>query len=259
MRAGATLSVQKGSDTKFLVDRRWEVDLDVEAPSCSCMEHKHTGLPCVHMAAALQSVQSTTRLRDATGRAGRSTVTRELDIASYVDGIYSMSNLRAFYAPEVKPCAGWEEELTPDGITLPIDIKQRGGRPRKLRMKGASDIDLNKTGKCSRCGGKGHNSRTCERREREELKKARKKARYEANKHAHDYGDDDDDESVYEPTGWFYEMETGVGRSDPEEMVVAPSLVVAPLVVAPHPEEMVVAPLVVAPLCWESRYSLALI
>lgn len=56
------------------------------------------------------------------------------------------------------------------------------------------------------------------------MKKARKKARYEANKHAHDDGGDEDDyESVYEPTGWYYKMETGVGRSGhpDEEMVVA--------------------------------------
>ena len=57
MARGARLKVTSADDgNKFLVRRKWEVNLDRKSPSCSCNEYLHTGLPCKHIAAALCSM-----------------------------------------------------------------------------------------------------------------------------------------------------------------------------------------------------------
>jgi hypothetical protein len=81
---GAKLKVKAADQNKFLVSKKWEVNLDRYNFCCSCNEFLHTGLPCEHMAAAVMSVDGNLD-RELYG-------TRNvLNFSDYVNKVYSQA------------------------------------------------------------------------------------------------------------------------------------------------------------------------
>lgn len=97
MDHGAKLRVKEADEDKFLVENKWEVNLDRDNPKCSCNELRHTGLPCEHMAAALQSVEGNMDSQ----LEGR----RLISFSTYAERCYCQGRMTSFYRAVVEPCA----------------------------------------------------------------------------------------------------------------------------------------------------------
>jgi hypothetical protein len=97
MDHGSKMWVKAADFTKFLVNRRWEVDTNRDNPMCSCNEFLHTGLPCEHMTAAVQSLEGNYE-SELEGRG-------ILNLSGYVDRCYLQGRLSSFYRSVVEPCA----------------------------------------------------------------------------------------------------------------------------------------------------------
>jgi hypothetical protein len=150
MTIGRTLHVFKSTDNWFEVDGEFEVHLGDE-PSCTCRKHIQFRLPCKHMAAAVASLDPrNTNIHD--------------DLRRYVDARYSTESLRAVYASIIPPCS--IADLVPDQVTLPQGQRMQSGRPKETRMRGENESNPEESRiTCSKCRGRGHNSRTCEKRQ----------------------------------------------------------------------------------------------
>ena len=169
--AGRNLHVWASSETQFLVTLHQSGENDIASgrevclrtlsnPECTCMVHKSTGMPCRHMAAALQHLSSR--------RAGG----QRHEIEDFVEHYYRTDTQRKAYEPVILPCSAGRDQLKPDGITLPNADTPRRGRPKKKRIRGASEQrrngPLKRKIKCRKCKQFGHNARTCERRQGED-------------------------------------------------------------------------------------------
>lgn len=187
MDRGSKMWVKAADFTKFLVNRRWEVDTNRENPMCSCNEFLHTGLPCEHMAAAVQSLEGNYE-SELEGRG-------ILNLSGYVDRCYLQGRLCSFYRSVVEPCALDLDDLIADKCTLPMAERAQAGRPKMARYLGATDP--NSTCTCSRCGQKGHNKASCEKRQRQEVARAMKAPWREDN-------DLDSEDEAIDPTKWYY-------------------------------------------------------
>jgi hypothetical protein len=135
MRAGQTLHAIPSSESLFTVGDR-EVDLTV--PSCTCKSYSQTRLPCKHIAAV----------------GG--------DITQWVHPSYNITSLKAAYAGIIPPVAV-DDSVQPDNETLPPVIPRQVGRPKRLRNRSDKPPEQSPI-VCSKCGQRGHNARTCERR-----------------------------------------------------------------------------------------------
>ncbi|XP_021979897.1 uncharacterized protein LOC110876021 [Helianthus annuus] len=133
--------------------------VNLDKRTCSCRKWEITGMPCRHAVAALW-------LRAANGgRVGA--------LESCVHPVYTMDRWRLVYSHKVNPLNGrtlWVKTLFPVTITPPKHHTQVG-RPKKARKRSAVEMEdmaltgklsrKNTKGKCTKCGEKGHNIRTC--------------------------------------------------------------------------------------------------
>ncbi|KAF6135060.1 hypothetical protein GIB67_014109 [Kingdonia uniflora] len=104
-------------------DSRWTVNF--KAHTCQCNEWQVTGLPCVHAASILVPMRNDT----------------------YSGVIHPVS----YYSHWEKP---------PTHVEPPLLVRG-SGRPRKVRIKG-TDEGGGSQKRCGKCGGYGHNKKTCE-------------------------------------------------------------------------------------------------
>ena len=120
-----------------------------------------TGIPCFH---AISAIWAATK-----------------DPMDFIDGCYSVETYMACYNPCIFPING-EREWTKTNLTPPVPpaYGRAPGRPKKNRRK--NDIEVRETKekkrtvsrvgqtcKCSYCGEKGHNKRTCKLRDEAEV------------------------------------------------------------------------------------------
>jgi hypothetical protein len=199
MERGSKMNVKPANQDKYLVASKWEVNLNKNHAMCSCKELLLTGLPCEHMAAAVQSVESNME-SELEGRG-------LISMSDFVMSFYSQQSISSFYRAIVEPCALNLEELRPDKTTLPMEEHKQAGRPKKKRYKGATDPQSKCT--CSKCGKRGHNKAGCERWHRNDAKKAMKLPWRE---------EDSEDEEPTE-SGWFYCRQIGDGPALDEPTV----------------------------------------
>ena len=133
-------TVRPSSTTLCDVDGR-VVDLTI--PSCTCGYYNQIYLPCVHMTAAIKLT--------------------DRPLTDYVHDVYKVSSLRRVYASVIVPID--LNYVVPDGYTKPSEEQRQAGRPRKIRLRNASDmLPEDSLISCSLCLGLGHNKRTCARR-----------------------------------------------------------------------------------------------
>ncbi|XP_022007179.1 uncharacterized protein LOC110906338 [Helianthus annuus] len=120
---------------------------------------KRTCMPCRHAVAALWEMGATG------GRVGA--------LESWVHPVYIMKRWKLVYSHKINPINGrtmWAKVQCPITIRPPKHHTQVG-RPKKTRKRSAvkmEDLALtgrltkkNTKGKCTKCGAKGHNIRTC--------------------------------------------------------------------------------------------------
>ncbi|KAK8617549.1 hypothetical protein V6N13_080459 [Hibiscus sabdariffa] len=110
-----------------------------------------TGIPCIHAISVILSIEDRPE--------------------KYVDSCYSVSTERAIYSHLISPVRGeqqWTTNDTMEPILSPM-FKRPPGRPHKKRKREADEAPP-MTGKvskrgirifCKKCGGSGHNIRTC--------------------------------------------------------------------------------------------------
>ncbi|KAA0037179.1 uncharacterized protein E5676_scaffold832G00830 [Cucumis melo var. makuwa] len=89
--------------------------------------------------------------------------TRNLNLHLYTDKFYYVSNLINLYKKGTRPIGSVNQirnmhQGGNDGILTP-QVKRPAGRPKKKRF--TSFLEKKITVRCSRCGKKGHNCRSC--------------------------------------------------------------------------------------------------
>lgn len=117
------------------------------------------GMPCRHAVASIWVMAANG------GRVGA--------LESWVHPVYTMDRWKLVYSFKINPINGrdmWPKNPT-QTIIVPPKHHVQVGRPKKARKR--SDVELddmsltgklsrkNTFGSCSKCGHKGHNSRTC--------------------------------------------------------------------------------------------------
>lgn len=127
-------------DTRFIVD--------IGQHSCTCNWWDLVGIPCRHAVAAISHNMQ--------------------QPVNFVHSYYRRDAYKATYGHAISPINGkrmWP--YTPDAPILPPVYKRKAGRPKKLRRRepheddpeeGARPVPVHR---CGRCGGTGHNVRTC--------------------------------------------------------------------------------------------------
>ena len=133
LRHTRTLSQVQTDEQK----RGWKI-VDLENVTCTCGFYLEFGFPCKHMCAALISLND-----ENPGRFIQHKRLRAALIQTYF-GVTRPVDI---------------DELTSDGMKPPVGTKKRG-MPKQKRIASAAEQKL-KTVTCSRCGTRGHNSRTC--------------------------------------------------------------------------------------------------
>ncbi|KAA0035755.1 uncharacterized protein E6C27_scaffold403G00270 [Cucumis melo var. makuwa] len=111
--------------------------------TCSCRQWDLDLIPCSHACIALS--------------------TRNLNLHLYTDKFYYVSNLINLYKKGTRPIGTVNQIRNThqggnDGI-LPPQVKRPAGRPKKKRF--TSFLEKKASVRCSRCGKKGHNCRSC--------------------------------------------------------------------------------------------------
>ena len=128
-------------------DRLVSHNLDVVTKTCSCGKWQEYEYPCIDAVAYL---------REEMGRSVEDIL--EQDVPLFYDYAY----LQSLYKDNLNPVA--ISVLQNDGSTLPPHmLKQPKMKPRKIRIrKRCKFVDPNEsTIKCSICGERGHNKKTC--------------------------------------------------------------------------------------------------
>jgi len=134
----------------------------IPARQCECGEWQDKGYPCIDALAYFCLIK-------------RYSFHHILD--EYVDKLYRYETEMEMMSQHVLPVC--IETVAPDGCTLPPDpnLKRASGRPKKKRLRKRPRTACNPEESpivCKRCGVRGHNRMTCERREaieREQIEK----------------------------------------------------------------------------------------
>ncbi|XP_022864546.1 uncharacterized protein LOC111384498 [Olea europaea var. sylvestris] len=126
---------------------RWSVDLTKHA--CACRKWQLIGIPYPHAISGMLS--------------------RDIGIYEYIDPWYSKETYLKCYSPVIHPMSG--PELWPEFGKHPLNQSQKrkqAGRPKKMRKKSQAEpptgVEMGRTGMKmmrKRCGGSGHNKRSC--------------------------------------------------------------------------------------------------
>nr|XP_043639155.1 uncharacterized protein LOC122610227 [Erigeron canadensis] len=146
---------------KYQVNAPWSDQhiVDTDQMSCTCRKWELSGLPCKHAYAVNWDMNKFGR------KVGK--------IESWAHRCYWLDTWMEAYSFKVNPVTGtttWPKSTCPIGLTPPIHHTPVG-RPKKKRKRGLyEDEPLSKEGKlsrkihfgrCTQCGNKGHNARTC--------------------------------------------------------------------------------------------------
>jgi hypothetical protein len=133
------------SQTKFLIQsasREYTVQLDLR--KCCCGHFQDMLWPCSHAMAAIFAQNH-----------------NPLD---YVADQYKRDCLKTLYSTGLAPVT--IEDLSLDN-TAPPETRTQAGRPRKVRLRNRSELAAEESPIiCGKCSQRGHNQRTCERRQR---------------------------------------------------------------------------------------------
>lgn len=145
--------------------------VDLENWTCGCRRWDISGIPCKHAMSAITS--------------------QKLNVADYVHNCYRVETYREAYKPCILPMNGRDQWEPSEAIPpLPPKLVRQAGRPPKARRKEKDEqvqhrrkrtagrptpLDGHKkkraqeTLTCGRCGERGHNKRSCHRRENEQV------------------------------------------------------------------------------------------
>ena len=145
------LSTRAGQNTN-----RYTVDVALKW--CECGEWQEHNIPCLDAMAYFRLHQK---------------ITVNQVLLQHIDNKYTYENEKDMLRLNIVPVC--TETITPDGITLPPKpLTERGsGRPKKERFRQRTLPTEDQTRACvvcSRCSMKGHNVRTCLRREAKRAK-----------------------------------------------------------------------------------------
>ncbi|KAF7121212.1 hypothetical protein RHSIM_Rhsim13G0199100 [Rhododendron simsii] len=127
--------------------------VDMTANTCSCRRWELTGIPCAH---ALYVLRESNKKPE---NIGHEYYKKQTYINTYKHVIYPMNGMDM-----------WEQTSKPP--IQPPHYTRKGGRPKKCRRRDADEPPAPSDGtkkmrrnlkklSCRRCGGKGHNVRTC--------------------------------------------------------------------------------------------------
>ena len=137
-----TLSVHQHTRTSFQVQSRHDQGtrrvVYMDPVSCSCGYRDEFGVPCRHICAVALFL--------------------EQEPSQYVVEERRRAALVATYVGDIKPVD--TVLLENDGLKPPVGVKKRG-RPKLKRIPSSAETQPIRTVKCSRCGERGHNARTC--------------------------------------------------------------------------------------------------
>ena len=137
-----TLGVHQHTRTSFQVQSRHDQAtlrvVDMDAVSCSCGFRDEFGVPCRHICAVALVLGQ--------------------EPSQYVVEERRRAALVATYVGDIKPVDTFL--LEDDGLKPPVGTKKRGRRKHK-RIPSAAEKAPIRTVKCSQCGKRGHNARTC--------------------------------------------------------------------------------------------------
>ncbi|XP_038895917.1 uncharacterized protein LOC120084090 [Benincasa hispida] len=110
---------------------------------CTCLKFDYYEIPCSHVIAACR--------------------VQNIDPISLCSWVYSIESVLAAYAEPIRLAghfSGWKQSSTFINVeTLPPKRVPRLGRPRTTRFPSANEF--RQVHRCSRCGQKGHNKKTC--------------------------------------------------------------------------------------------------
>ncbi|XP_022023764.1 uncharacterized protein LOC110924027 [Helianthus annuus] len=158
----ADMSVQWNAVDKYQVkgSSLEQCVVNMADKTCSCRRWELTGMPCKHAVAVIWDMA-------AHGI--------EVDVPEkWVSQVYWLQTWKQVYAHTMDPINGrnmWLPSACPTTLVPPKHHKQVG-RPRKKRKKSAEELTeqaskqgklyrIGQTVKCTKCGRKGHNQRSC--------------------------------------------------------------------------------------------------
>jgi len=146
LKEGSRLLVKQYSDTGFEVQnpitlRNYIVELS--NGTCTCGAFIEFQFPCQHAAIAITKAH--------------------LSPSVFMHKSYLLQSLQAVYCNHITPIS--TDELDSDELTLQPKIAKKTGRPKVIKFRNRRMVTVDKQLACSRCGTKGHNVRTCERRQ----------------------------------------------------------------------------------------------
>jgi len=120
----------------------------LEEGTCSCGKFQMDELPCPHAWAVLKNQQ--------------------LKPGQYCSFYYKKDKLLRTYEFPVNPMPDESLWVIPievmEDVVLPPKGRRNAGRPRKERLKPASEKESKRAFSCSVCGQGGHNRKTCRNR-----------------------------------------------------------------------------------------------
>jgi hypothetical protein len=128
--------------------RTYVVRLDNE--TCTCYEWQTSGIPCGHALAV--------------------SLERNDDPQTYAKAFFRLDAFRGTYENPIFPpnvnaattATGDESNIDDTDVLLPPITRRPPGRPKKLRIRGASEGGREKrTFRCGSCGNTGHSKKTC--------------------------------------------------------------------------------------------------
>ena len=154
-RGSGDFDVCWGGDSSYEIFKHRQpiATVDLTSMTCSCRQWDLTGIPCMHAISAIYSISE--------------------DPVKYVDGGYAKTTQRRIWKDVIHGIKNeryWTKTNQPP-LLPPKQVKQVG-RPKKLRIKPASEIpaDARKFTRghrkytCTQCKKQGHSFRTCEKR-----------------------------------------------------------------------------------------------
>ncbi|XP_062113173.1 uncharacterized protein LOC133824312 [Humulus lupulus] len=117
--------------------------VNMEKKTCTCRRFEYDEMPCSHAMAII--------------------IKQKLNCYDYVSYYYTNEAYIATYEDFIMPLGdqhSWElpAELTQHEVLPPL-TKRPAGRPKQTRYRAFSEYKVQNL--CGRCGGKGHNKRTC--------------------------------------------------------------------------------------------------
>ncbi|KAK8683970.1 hypothetical protein V6N13_040009 [Hibiscus sabdariffa] len=125
--------------------------VNIQTSACSCRRWQLTGIPCIYAISVILYLEDR--------------------LVNYVDPCYSVSTQKAIYSHFIKPMRGenqWSLQQTHLQVLPPV-LRRPSGRPHKKHRRREPDeapqgVKVSRKGLnmyCTKCGGSGHNTRTC--------------------------------------------------------------------------------------------------